>query len=127
MPYYSKRRSRGHISDTTEGSSVHSHVIRGTCAEATQLRQFNMVTHLGNSSRLSPKKCTPFRGKCPGLPSDVLDKVRSHRAQQTWNLLQKFRSETLGHLSHSPDLASSDFHLFNALKGSLARTSIAHQ
>jgi hypothetical protein len=41
---------------TIEGSSVHGHVIRGTCSEGTQLWQFNMVTYLENWSRIK------FRG-----------------------------------------------------------------
>ena len=32
-------------------------------------------------------------------------------AQQSWNLLQKFGSETLHHPPYSPDLAPSDFHV----------------
>jgi len=34
----------------TDGSTVHSHLISTMCTEGPQLQQFNMVTHLKNSS-----------------------------------------------------------------------------
>lgn len=56
---------------TTEGSSVHDHVPRGTCAEGAQLRQLNMVARCGHWHRLEVRGFTLFygRGSCPGLLS----------------------------------------------------------
>jgi hypothetical protein len=38
--------------DTERSCSIHVRVIRGICASGAQLRQFSMVTHLANWSRL---------------------------------------------------------------------------
>ena len=44
------------------------------------------------------------------------DKERPHSAHLTTTLLEKFKWDILDHLPYSPDLASSDFHLFLQLK-----------
>ena len=45
---------------TSEGSSVHGHVTRGTCAEGAQLRHVNMVVRYGNCHRLEVRGFTLF-------------------------------------------------------------------
>lgn len=40
----------------TDGSIVHSHLICGKCTEGPQLQQFNMATHLKNSSHWMSEK-----------------------------------------------------------------------
>jgi hypothetical protein len=44
------------------------------------------------------------------------DNARPHTAEKTTKLLEKFDWENLDHPSYSPDLASSDFHLFPKMK-----------
>jgi hypothetical protein len=46
--------------------------------------------------------------------------ARAHNARTTQRLLQSFNSEVLDSLSHSPDIASSDLHLFLHLKKHVA-------
>ena len=48
------------------------------------------------------------------------DNARPHVANKTVNKLRKFHWEFLEHPPYSPDLASSDFHLFSPLKKFLA-------
>jgi len=52
---------------TTEGSNVHDHVTRSTCAEGAQLRQFIMVARYGHWDRLEVRGFTLSygRGNCP--------------------------------------------------------------
>lgn len=47
--------------------------------------------------------------------------VRPHTARVTGELLQTFKWDILGHPSHSPDLAVSDYHLFGKLKELIVR------
>ncbi|GBM78393.1 Mariner Mos1 transposase [Araneus ventricosus] len=65
-----------------------------------------------------------IRKKRQGLPSKgvllLFDNTRPHMASVTRDLIQRFRWTVLGHSPHSPDLASSDFHLFGSLKKHLA-------
>jgi histone-lysine N-methyltransferase SETMAR len=47
------------------------------------------------------------------------DNARPHIAQGTQERIQELQWELLEHLPYSPDLASSDFHLFGQLKNHL--------
>jgi hypothetical protein len=44
----------------TDGSTVHSHLICSKCTEGPQLQQFNMVTHLKNSSHWMSEELHTF-------------------------------------------------------------------
>ncbi|UYV82269.1 hypothetical protein LAZ67_21001515 [Cordylochernes scorpioides] len=61
-----------------------------------------------------------IKRKRPGLLSQkvllVHDNARPHAARTTQTLLENFKWEIFTHPPYSPDLASSDFHLFPALK-----------
>jgi histone-lysine N-methyltransferase SETMAR len=46
----------------------------------------------------------------------LYDRVRPHTAARTPALLEHLNWELFGHPSYSPDLASSDYHLFTCLK-----------
>jgi histone-lysine N-methyltransferase SETMAR len=48
------------------------------------------------------------------------DNARPHSANQTTATLRSFKWEVLQHLPYSPDLAPSDFHLFDPLKHHLS-------
>jgi hypothetical protein len=48
------------------------------------------------------------------------DNGRPHSANQTTATLRSFKWEVLQHPPYSPDLASSDFHLFGPLKHHLS-------
>ena len=48
------------------------------------------------------------------------DNARPHSANQTTATLSSFKWEVLQHPTYSPDLASSDFHLFGPLKQHLS-------
>jgi hypothetical protein len=47
------------------------------------------------------------------------DNARPHTAAHTINILQQLNRGVLEHPAHSPDLASSGFHLFGPLKNAL--------
>jgi hypothetical protein len=61
--------------------------------------------------------------KCPGhLARKVIlhhDNARPHSARATQDRIQELQWELLEHPPYSPDLASSDFHLFGPLKDHL--------
>ncbi|GBM38237.1 Mariner Mos1 transposase [Araneus ventricosus] len=65
-----------------------------------------------------------IRRKRPGVLSNgvllLYDNARPHTVSVTRDLKQRFRWNFLGHPPHSPDLASSDFHLFWSLNKYLA-------
>jgi histone-lysine N-methyltransferase SETMAR len=57
-----------------------------------------------------------------GLSEGVLlfhDNARPHTAARTLETLRKLKWEVMEHPAHSPDLAPSDFHLFEPLKEAL--------
>ncbi|GFG40601.1 hypothetical protein Cfor_06638, partial [Coptotermes formosanus] len=60
----------------------------------------------------------------PGLLSDGetprSDNAQPHTTQQSQNLLRKFGWKPLNHRPYSPNLVSSDFQLFRALKEQLS-------
>ena len=47
------------------------------------------------------------------------DKARPHVTKKVKNLLKEFKWEVLTHPPYSPDLAPSDYHLFQSLSHSL--------
>ena len=68
------------------------------------------------------------RRKRPGLlKKDVIlrhDNAPPHRARQTVQKIEEMGWELLQHLPYSPDLAPSDFHLFEPLKNLLEASSL---
>ncbi|GFO06143.1 histone-lysine N-methyltransferase SETMAR [Plakobranchus ocellatus] len=60
------------------------------------------------------------RRKRPGLLSSGVvlqhDNATPHMAKRTKEWLERYRWDIIPHPSHSPDLATSDFHLFGLLK-----------
>jgi len=53
--------------------------------------------------------------------SFLQDNARPHVAAHTLDTAQKLKWNVLPHTPYSPDLASSDYHLFGPLKGHLGR------
>jgi hypothetical protein len=54
------------------------------------------------------------------IRTQIHDNARLHTASATQNLITTFGWEQFDHLPYSPDLVSSDFHLFLHLKSFLA-------
>lgn len=76
-------------------------------------------------SKMLPEKLKPeIQRKCRGLLSKVVlllhDYTRPHIVGNTAKTLQKLNFEVvLPHPPYTPDLASSDYHLFGSLKKAL--------
>jgi hypothetical protein len=98
------KRLRGHFGDETHSRLHHQRTINATYY-----------------SKLLEDRVKPaFRSKRRGrsVKSFCLFHVnaRPHIAALTTGTLEEMHYEVLPHLSYSPDLAPSDFHLFGALR-----------
>jgi hypothetical protein len=107
----------------TEGSSVDGHVIRGTCAEGTQLWQFQHGDPLQkNALLLVILRCfalTTCKGSVSVLSDGVVhlhEHARPHTTQWPRNVLPNFGGKTMGHPTYRPDCKLSDFGLFPTMQ-----------
>jgi len=80
------------------------------------------ATYSNLRGNLKPAIRQKRHGLLTTVVSPLHDNAKPHTATATLSIIQELRFESIPHLPHSPDLAPSDFHVFDPLKDAMSGT-----
>lgn len=92
-------------------------ILAHNMEKGTTVTSVNYCDMLRNE--VTPAVCTKWTGRLSESIASLHENARPLMAHLTINTIQKLNWEVLKHPAHSPDLAPSNFHLFELLKNTL--------